>query len=86
MTINAEKIKDLTNGRAFTIWYRSAKGLGKYSVTVAADEHQTAKGVNPLIHVVVRPTFTKDKYRKFFLSEIVNISQKGQTLYGYDEF
>jgi len=85
MTINAEKIKDLTNSRAFTIWYRSANGLGKYSVRVASDEHQTAKGVDPDVHIMVRPSFSKG-YRKFFLSEIVNISQKGQTLYGYDEF
>jgi len=85
MTITTQEIRDLTNNKAFTVWYRSANGLGKYSVMVASDEHQTAKGVDPDVHIMVRPSFSKG-YRKFFLSEIVNISQKGQTLYGYDEF
>ena len=85
MTITTKKIKELTNNKPFTVWYRSSNGLGKYSVTVASEEHQKAKGVDPDVHVVVRPSFSKE-YRKFFLSEIVNISQKGQKLYGYDEF
>ncbi len=85
MTITTQEIRDLTNNKAFTVWYRSANGLGKYSVRVASDEHQTAKGGDTDVHIMVRPSFSKG-YRKFFLSEIVNISQKGQTLYGYDEF
>ena len=91
-----ETIKEATNSRAFRMAYRKKNKisgrteLGWYFGRLSKEEDQPInrmdQGLNPEIHVSIKTGKGFTTPKTFFGEQIVGIYQKGETVFGYDEF